>query len=322
MRLKTENDIVFALLKSALNGTLPEIEPLETSRWWQIFRLAQRNHVTALAAIALPAGTPREVLIPWLAEQQKAANWYRYQLKVQEEVVATMKAHGIETLVLKGTHLAQYYPRPELREFGDLDLYFYDRHTEADAIASRELKVTVEKEMHHHTKYDYHGVTVESHYDFFNSHYPKSNNRYNQMLASQVSSPSFDVLHFLRHAAIHFAANGLNLRDLCDWALIVSNNTRVDWVAVKSVVERFGMSDFMATLDSVTHEKLGVASPMFSPTLFDPTLSERLLEDILISRSQIDGLRQYLHSHWKHKLAFNDTPLSLLLHKTISHLSH
>ncbi len=198
---------------------------MSAQNWWSLFRLLQRNHVAALVSEVfdkmpkemLP---PRAVLIPWLAERDKATEWARYQKDVQDDIVDTLQKHGIQTLVLKGTHIATYYPHPELREFGDLDLYFFDKHDEADRVAKKD----------HHTKYDYRGVTVESHYDFVNTHYPPSNRNYETLLKEQVPSPTFEVLFLLRHMACHFAASRITLRDLFDWTLTCrALNDKVDW---------------------------------------------------------------------------------------------
>ena len=187
--MTTEIDIAFALLRVAIAGVdkdsplTSHLSSLTSKDWWSLFRLLQQNHVVALTADTMATlDVPREVKIPWLAERDKAVRWHRYQLEVQQEIVSLMEQHGIKTLVLKGTHLSQYYPQPELREFGDLDFYFYDQHDEADRVAREVLKVEVSNDAHHHSKYNYHGVTVESHYDFLNAHTPRSNRRYEALL--------------------------------------------------------------------------------------------------------------------------------------------
>lgn len=321
--MKNEADIAFALLRSAINGEAPALgdTPIETETWWSVFKLMQRNHVAALASMAVEhLDIPREVKIPWLAECEKAARWFRYQLEVQQDIVDTMKQNGIDTLVLKGTHLAQYYPNPEQREFGDLDLYFYNRHVKADEIAKRKLKVTVDNKPHHHTKYNYRGMTIENHFDFFNRHYPSSNKRYNKMLVAMEPSPTFDVLHFLRHAAIHFAANGLKLRDLCDWAMLVSNGKDIKWEKVADVMKRFGMTRFVATIDDVTRTRLGIASPLQG--IAPAGASQHMVNDIFSNKQHDGAVKQYFHTRWKRRLAFSDSLTSQLLHKITSHLSH
>lgn len=319
--MRTEIDITFALLKSAIDGSTSELGSMDVQRWWSLFRRMQQNHVAALTYSATAqCEVSRDVLMPWLSEREKAIDWHHYQSSVQQDIIDTMQRNGIRTMVLKGTHLAQYYPEPQLREFGDLDLYFFDNHSEADRVAQRELRVTVNTEPHHHTRYNFRGVTVESHYDFFNSYYPGSNKPYNKMLLSVAPSATFDVLHFLRHAAIHFAAKGLNLRDLCDWVMIVATGKDIDWNTVEREISRFGMAPFVATLDEVTRTHLGIASPLHFCAPAGAV--DRLVNDLFYGKPHSTAVEQYFHSRWKRRLAFGDSLPSQLFHKTLSHFSH
>lgn len=333
--------MVFALLRAALNGSdeYPATLQLSTHEWWRLFRLMQQNHVAALTADTVAAlDVPREVKIPWLAERDKAERWHRYQKEVQDEVVSTMQKHGIETLVLKGTHIAQYYPTPELREFGDLDLYFYDKHDEADRIAEKELGVTVSNDAHHHSKYNYRGVTVESHYDFINTHYPPSNRCYEALLKELVSTdkqPStHEVLFLLRHMACHFAASRITLRDLVDWTLTCrALQDKVDWNRVNTVVKDFGMEPFVAALNKIASERLDSQSQgLIVSRTHRPTDSQTqgLLElDLLygsVTDHATDGLtrlgwklRRWRANAWKRRMVFNDSEPALLFASLTSH---
>ena len=298
---------------------------VETSEWWSLFRLLQRNHVLALCYdAAVISGVPREVLLPWLAERQKAMEWHRYQKQVQQEIVSLMEQHGIKTLVLKGTHLSQYYPQPELREFGDLDLYFYDQHDEADRVAKEKLGAEVRNDSHHHSKYNYRGVTVESHYDFVNTHFPRSNRRYEALLKKHAPSPTFEVLFLLRHMACHFAASRITLRDVADWTLTCrALADKVDWQLVKKAIEDFGMTDFVAALNTIVENRLGTQSPSHSSI-------QSLMEHDIVYGSVDDGdadgpsrlgwkLHRWHALAWKRKMVYNDSALSLYLTALTAH---
>lgn len=325
--MKNEIDIAFALLKSALDGTTPEIGPLDSSQWWGLFRLLQQNHVAALTADAMSRlEVPREVKIPWLAECEKAERWHRYQREVQTEIIDVMRQHDIETLVLKGTHLAQYYPRSEQREFGDLDLYFYDKHDEADALAHKILKVTVSNEAHHHSKYNYRGVTVESHYDFLNTHFPPSNRRYEALLKGLANTPpTFELLFLLRHMAGHFAASRITLRDLVDWTLTcMALKDKADWTLVEKTIKDYGMTDFVDALDAIVKNRLE------TPSHTHPAATQSLVEHDIVYGSVDDHasdgpsrlfwkLRRWRALAWKRKMVYNDSPLLLWLASLGSH---
>ena len=284
-----------------------------------------------MMAEALPPETPREVLMPWLAEQQKAKEWYRYQQSIQDEIVGTMAEHGIKTLVLKGTHIAQYYSIPETREFGDLDLYFYDKHDEADRVARKVLKLEVSNDAHHHSKYNYRGVTVESHYDFLNAHYPPSNRRYETLLKELTPTPTFEILFLLRHMAGHFASGRITLRELADWALICkAMEDKADWTLVEKTIEDYGMTDFVAAICQITENRMGVRTPLGLPNT-NISNYHRIERDIIYGDKAtadkgVDGVarliwkvRRWRALAWKRRLVYNDNPVSLTLSSLTSH---
>lgn len=311
-----ERDILFALVRAALEGRRAEgLESVEATVWWRVFRLAQQNHVAAFTACALADGVPRDVLMPWLAESERARARYRFQCDVQRQIVDTMSAHGIETLVLKGTHTAQYYPEAEVRQFGDLDLYFFDRHDEADEVARRELHVQVDDHSHHHTRYALRGFTVESHYDFVNTHYPPSNQRYEAMLKELAPSPTFEVLFLLRHMAGHFAASRITLRDVCDWVLTHrALHGKVDWERVRQVVDEYGMTDFFDSLESMA--KGDLSDSRFVDSVVYGDTGDHVDENM---GRLVWKLRRWRANAWKRRIVYNDTPLSLLASSITAH---
>ena len=331
-----EQETTFRLIRAALDGEPPYLgtTPMETSQWWSLFRLMRVNHVAALVADTVAAlDVPREVKIPWLAERDKAVRWHRYQAEVQQDIIDHMERHGIVTLVLKGTHTAQYYPAPERREFGDLDLYFHDRHSEADRVARQELGVTVSNGAHHHSKYDYRGITVESHYDFVNTHYPPSNRRYEALLKELASSPTFEVLFLMRHMACHFAAARITLRDLVDWTLTCrALQGQVDWERVQRVTDDYGMTAFVSALDGIAERQLGYRPPLRSTGGPDNVGNIRQLERDIVYGSpetadkHADGLarlpwklRRWKAQAWKRRMVFSDSEPTLLLTSLTSH---
>lgn len=328
----SEQETAYQLLRAALNRQEPCLgtKPLDTARWWSLFRLLQRNHVAALCYEAATAGgAPREVIIPWLAEYSKVVDWHSYQHNVQDEIVGTMQQHGIKTLVLKGIHTAQYYPRPEEREFGDLDLYFYDLHHEADRVAGGKMGVEVRHNSHHHTKYDYRGVTIESHYDFLNVHYPPSNHRYEKMLKELAPSPTFEILFLIRHMACHFAASRITLRDLTDWYLTCKAlREQVDWHQVQGILKQYHMDTFASVLSAIIERQLDYTMPLPGISLLDG--DSRVEHDLVYGdatdESDADGfsrlgwkLRRWRALSWKRHMVFGDSEWVLFLASLTSH---
>ena len=333
-----DQEILFRLIRSAIDGQPPYLgtKPVDAAQWWILFRLAQRGHVAAITSVAIAdMDIPRDVKIPWLAEREKVSSWYRYQLEVQEEVVKVMKRHLIDTLVLKGTHLAQYYPQPELREFGDIDLYFYSRHDEADEIAHRELGVTVLSDSQHHTKYNIRGVTVESHYDFINRYYPHSNGCLEASLKKMAPSANFEVLFLMRHLAGHFAASHITLRDISVFYLTCrALHSDVNWPVVQDMVNRSGMAPFAATLCSIVERRFDYRVPLSFPVyIIGNDTAENVEHDIIYGSRysddhNTDGLarlpwkvRRWFANRWKRRMVYSDSEVSLLIASLTSHIA-
>lgn len=335
-----ETEIIYALLKAALFGGEAKIPAMDANHWWRLFRLMQKNHVAALCyEVVAKAGAPRDVAMPWLAEYKKATDWHRYQQTVQDDIIETMRKHGIETLVLKGTHTAQHYPNPEVREFGDLDLYFFNRHDEADAVARETLKVNINEDSHHHTKYNYRGVTVESHYDLLNTHYPASNRRYEAILKELISVNHqllpfnfqfsiFEVLFLLRHMAGHFAAGRITLRDLVDWMMTCNALAdKVDWSTTRQVIVDYGMSDFASAICQIASQNLGVTIPLGLPQSKRVSDVEHDMIYGTVDDYSTDGLdrlswkiKRWRALSWKRRMVYSDSQCSLLLNSLTSHI--
>ncbi|MBP3763041.1 MAG: nucleotidyltransferase family protein [Bacteroidales bacterium] len=328
-----KHDALFHLLRPALTGSAPEAGAFvgaTANEWEHLFRLLRQNHTAALASetvAALPEQEkpPRSVLIPWLSERQKATIRFNYRTQVQQEIIDLMHSHGIDTLVLKGQHLAQYYPKPELREFCDLDLYFYDRHGEADRLAREQLHVEVSNDSHHHSKYNYRDVTVESHYDFINRHTPPSNKQYEELLKSEAPSITFEVLFLLRHMAGHFASSRITLRDLCDWHVLAAQ-PGIDWEKVQKAVCTSGMELFVGAVSRIVSTRFGSRIPV----AFD-------CSDSLVRRVEADTIygnitehpsedwsrlwwkvKRYRANRWKHPMTYRNDPSLRLLASSLS----
>lgn len=333
-----DQELIFRLIRSALEGQPPYLgtTPIEPSQWWTLFRLAQRGHVAALTSLTVAdLDIPRDVKIPWLAEREKTASWYNYQQEVQQEVIRVMDRRLIDTLVLKGSSIAQYYPQPELREFGDIDLYFYARHDEADDIARRELGVAILDNNVHHTKYDLRGVTVESHRDFLNRLYPRSNRSLEATLKKMAPSANFEVLYLMRHMATHFAAGRNTLRDITDFYLTCrTHHADINWPVVQDIVQRSGMLPYAAAICTIIEKRFEYRIPITFPVyIIGNDTPENVEQDIVYGSrysddTHADGLsrllwkvRRWFANRWKRRMVYTDSDASLIIASITSHLS-
>lgn len=116
----------FALLRSALWDTPVAIEgPID---WNEVTRLARHHANLALVGGVASQMTgdnrPSAALLGKLQTVMRNNLLSQMRLKqILASAVALLRPNGIEPVLLKGFGLAMLYPNPNLRQFGDIDLF-------------------------------------------------------------------------------------------------------------------------------------------------------------------------------------------------------
>lgn len=196
-------------------------------------------------------------------------------------------------------------------------------------------RIRIDTSHHHHTVFDWQGFTVENHYDFVNVHHSKSNAQLESVFKElgaddsypvevdeqkvYLPSPNLHALFLLRHAMIEFAAGGINLRQLLDWAFFVEKNGKdVDWDWLLGVLDEFHMRKFFNCINAICVEDLGYDATIFPYVQYLPELKERVLADILspeftaqepkrLLLRVVYKYRRWNANGWKHTLCYKES---------------
>ena len=116
----------FTLMRAALWGQPVEFDG--DPDWEGIMRIA-RHHATETLVADVASCLGKGLLPPAsMLQEMKTAMRYNFinQLELKQILISVVKALrsvGIEPVLLKGFGLARLYPNPDLRQFGDIDLY-------------------------------------------------------------------------------------------------------------------------------------------------------------------------------------------------------
>ena len=279
---------------------------------------------------------PKPVLLQWIGEVLQGYE-YRYELYRRSiaEMAAFYNVHGFKMMVLKGYACSLDWPKPEHRPCGDIDIWQFGQQKEADDVLVKEKRIEIDKSHHHHTVFYWRDFMVENHYDFINVHHHKSHKEFEKLLKQlgaddshsveiygekvYLPSPDLHALFLMKHAAIEFAATGLNIRQVLDWAFFVKANGKdVDWEWQEEVLDRFGMKSFYSIINAICVENLGFEASIFNEVEYDPFLKERVLNEIVcpqIPNEKPDGvlprvlwkIRRWKANEWKHKLCYKES---------------
>ena len=347
---------LFILLRKALWGGPvggETLDRLDAAAWEALYRLAAEQGVLrllweAVERLPAPQQPPRPLRLRWAFETRRIERRWHRQLRAVERLAAFYARRGIPMMLLKGYGLSRYYPVPEHRPCGDVDIWLFGRRAEGDAALARELGIEVDMRPEHHTTFRLDDIPVENHYDFLNTRSCAANARYERILKRYAADPgeairvgetrvylppaSFGALFLLRHAAVHFAGAGIGLRHFVDWALFVAHNYRcIDWPVVVGAVRESGMAPFVEGFCSLCIDRLGLDAVCLPPLRRNPAVEARMLAAVLhpalpgeVPAARIPGiwfrLRRWWAGRWQRSLVYDEPLLRSFLRMVRNHV--
>ena len=232
-------------------GKEPQVAP-NFKEWGRVVRLAKSQSVLGIVGQVmltdegLAKRIPQELKVR--IKQFVMMNVLTHELidKTLVKVVSALREGGVESVLLKGQGIARNYPRPELRQCGDIDLYVSLENAEkshellapiADKIDAKEL-IPVGK--HFHVTMDG-GVEVEVHRYTQTINVASLNEIYQtasgfgttanlvayDFYGVPVNTPAddFNAFYVFDHLFHHFLTSGVGLRQLCDWMMFLHNRS-------------------------------------------------------------------------------------------------
>lgn len=333
--------------------------------WKEVFALCHQQGITAICCdglnlvyetfpdIVLPTDHPKReyALLDMFGKTMGSELNYLEQQNVIAKLAAFYEQCGIGMMVLKGYGLSLNYPIPAHRPIGDIDIFLFfldaERPTDvpawkmADNTMRQEWGIEIKNDCEHHTKFFFQGMSIENHYDFINTKLHRSSKALEQIFKSlaqderlriQIGEQAIylpgtrlNTLFQLRHTSSHFAAEGITIRSVLDWALFVQHNT-IDWAWLEAQAERFNMHRFLASLNRICVEELGFQKDKFPFKESNSTSKEDILQDIMCGAdivrhaSHTNRLSRWWKHRWKHRLCYSDSLLSTFLTSTFTNL--
>ena len=348
------SEILLASVRGALNGEAVSsglLANLEPSQWLELVKLAQQHNVMPLVCDGL-AGLRKELPAKVFARVAGltivAEDKYEARVNVIKTIASLMAENKIPLMVIKGYGVSLYYPQPNHRSFSDIDTYHFGQLEAADKVLKERLGVDIDVDVHHHTTCVYKGVLIENHYDFINVTQHRSCARYEKILKAEAAketrlhrideqeimlpSAMFNALFLMRHMALHYAAERVSVRHLCDWKQFVeAEGKNVDWERVNKVYAEYNMKKFADAITALCIDHLGMKRDVVPGVVRDAKLENRILNDILyaeFSEEKPEGFlrivwwktRRFFANRWKHKLVYNESWLWTFFQSSWAHL--
>lgn len=248
-------DLLFALLRNGLHeDRAPEMIPELTVDQWNVL-LAEAHRQTVVGVLyhgisrlgeAYPL--PSDILFPLVADVNRIEQENRKKEQVAWKEFQDIKAAGFHPVVMKGPAIARLYPKPALRESGDIDLYL----PEAEFLQFREQLGTEtavpmpDGSLHYYRN----GIDFDLHPGYYDLHVSPA-------LLPKVPSPEAMLLMLSSHIFKHAAGPGVGLRQLCDMA-VAYEKLAFEPAALLEVYDKAGMLKWNTLLYAFLRKYLGL----------------------------------------------------------------
>lgn len=199
-------------------------------------------------------------------------------LKEQEELLELLYSNGFHPLILKGWAAAQYYPSPDKRTFGDIDILFSEEEfysavdlLVANGFAHRDKEARVD----HHLPLVKDGIVIEPHiavgglpekenareylkqlfYDGLKKPAVKSLLGYEMPFFPDLQNGLVLLLHIRGHLK-----GGLGLRQIADWMVFVKlhlddNAYKTEW---EEILDKAGLDKLAKVSTALCIKYLGL----------------------------------------------------------------
>ncbi len=247
---------------------------------------------------------PKRLMLSWFAHAVQIEGQCAAQLETAAELAAIYGDAGIRTVVLKGIAAGLNYPQPEHRPCGDLDCFLMGEYERGNALAAK-AGAEVIPEHYKHSHITYRGLTVENHQFCAPVRGSRRIKAFERLLRSllreegtemigetrlECPSPMFNALFLTNHAKTHFFSEGIVLRHLCDWAMLLHRHGEdIDWPRFKEYCREFGMGNFADSMTRLSARLLNVAVPVGYAVEENREQDDYLLDEMLSGMSRLSG---------------------------------
>ena len=333
---QTQSNLLY-FVRIAL-GTQPP-KPVSGTNWKEAIEIATNQGIVGVVLDGINRCFEKNVSVDidfdtkmeWIGIVSQMEAGYKRHQEAITQLALFYAEHDIKMMVLKGIGLSMNYPVPNHRPAGDMDIYLFGKQEGADDIIEKELSIKVDNGHHHHTVFQFHGESVENHYDFLNVHVRKSNKRIEKKLKElcaigndersegyYLPSTEFNAIFVLRHCASHFASTRMCLRQILDWGLFMEkHHQEIDWNEYIQYLKEEGMYRFYNLMGLFCINCFGLNASIFHG-LYNDALFDRFAAEILspefkdkengkLLHSLSVKPRRWWHNRWKNRLCYPDS---------------
>lgn len=283
-------------------------EGLDADTWKGIVNMARRQSVSALIAdkaLTLPKESlpPKELSLQFIIQIQQTEALNRKMIGVLKGLIEKYEAGDYPFCLLKGLSNGVNYPKPLLRNAGDLDLFLYrkgDYEKSKGWITNKGFDI--EDGDHIHYAFDKEGVRIENHRRITYFDHKKYDRLFKEWETELMDNKNFssvqidgltvlqlpvemNAFFIFQHLFRHFVHLGVGFRQYCDWLLFLSKHRgEIDAASFTATAQSYALLYPMQVFARAAVKYLGATESIFPfPMIQDDKHADWVTADILHS---------------------------------------
>ena len=297
------SNLFFELLQVAVSQRV-ELSSVPTEEEWEeLFQMAKKQSVLGICFQGIEnlrkdQCPQRRMIMRWVANSDKVEQKNENTLEGCVKIVNLFRKHGYRSCILKGQGIASYYPHPERRTSGDIDIW-------VEGGREKVLKYIrplfpKRKVIYHHMDFPVmKGLPVEVHFtptwmnNPFKNRYlqrwflekPDEQFSHETELGFCIPTPQFNTIFILIHIYRHLFDEGIGLRQLLDYYYVLKlfhKNNSIPKNQIMEVFHHLGMEKFVGATMYVLQQVFSMPAEWM---LCEPLekRGEFLLQEIMLS---------------------------------------
>ena len=243
--------IFFTFLKYSFGGKVDMNRVIADIDWKQLYTFSSNQAILGLCFYGIEKlgneyseelkrnPIERELLMTWMGATQQIRRQNMKANVVANKLYSMLREDGLRCCILKGQGNALMYPNPYSRTPGDIDVWVNASREDITEYAKTHFEIGDDIRFHHlETSFD--GVPVELHFfpvimnnPIYNARLQKWYKRNADLQSSNVVSlpdgigeiaiptTAFNVIYQLTHLYHHFFDEGIGMRQIIDYFLVV-----------------------------------------------------------------------------------------------------
>lgn len=271
---------LFELLRAAMGNAPKNPTELNADEWTELYNLAARQSLLGVVFYAIrqaypdaESRIPKDLYLKWFyqAESVRALNQTHYELS--QKLTALFAQKGFKSVIMKGQANSRLYPDKFIRQTGDIDIWLSGGREKViknlldmgllEGAIIAEHAVAIPKSVF--------GTEVEVHFDFIHhDQNPFANRRLLHELSLEVEKGitvgegfgvptlKFALLMQLSHIRRHLLGQGIGLRQIMDYAVLLNTSTEEDRIETAKCLTSTGLRPMAGALMWVLSNYFGI----------------------------------------------------------------